>query len=386
MIRRSKYITFVLALALLFGQCKDVYESPYVAPATGYLVVEGFIAGNGPTQFRLSRSFPLPGNTPPAAEKNAQLQVEGEDNATYALIEKGNGIYGIDTLPLNPGRKYRLRIHTSGNKDYLSDYIPFKPTPLIDSISWKVTSTGLDIFANTHDATGSSRYYQWEYEETWRYHSAEFSEGIYKEPPPSVEFRGDEDQIFTCWRSAISTTLLLGSSAKLSQDVIFEHLINQIAAGSQQLGDLYSILVRQYALTEDAYNYLTLMKKNSESLGSIFDAQPSRLKGNIHGLSNPAEQVIGFVSAGTMQQQRIFIDRRQLPFSFSYYYACPMKDTLAPADPRSLQSWFQPSSGYTPLYPHYNMLGILDGWMTNNTSCIDCRMQGGNTTKPSFWP
>lgn len=386
MIRRLKYITFTFALVLLFGQCKDVYESPYVAPATGYLVVEGFIAGNGPTQVRLSRTFPLPGNTAPAAEKNAQLQVEGEDNTSYVLSEKGNGLYGIDTLPLDTGKKYRLRIHTAGNKDYLSDYTPFKPTPLIDSISWKTTSTGVDIFANTHDATGSSRYYQWEYAETWRYHSAEFSEGIYKEPPPSVEYRGDADQIYTCWRSTSSTTLLLGTSAKLSQDVIFEHLINQVAGQSSQLSDLYSILVRQYTLTEDAYNYLTLMKKNSESLGSIFDAQPSKLKGNIHGLSNPAEQVIGFISAGTIQQKRIFIDRRQLPLLFSYYFSCPLKDTLTPPNEDSYKKWFSPSSGYTPVYQHFNDFGIFDGWMANNTSCIDCRLQGGTTTKPPFWP
>ena len=386
MIRSLTYLIALLTLLCLLPQCKDSYISPYTAPATGYLVVEGFIAGNGPTQFRLSRTFPLPGDTPPAAEQNAQLQVEGDDNTTYPLNDYGNGKYGIDALPLDPAKKYRLRIHTAAKKDYLSDYTTFKPSPPIDSISWKVTATGIDLFANTHDAAGSSRYYQWEFEETWRYTSAEFSYGIYSEPPPSVDYRSDADQIFTCWRSAHSTTLLLGSSAKLSQDVIYLHLLNQVAAPSSQLSDLYSILVKQHVLTEDAYNYLTLMQKNSESLGSIFDAQPSRLKGNIHGLSDPNEQVIGFVSTGTLQQERIFIDRRQLPLSFSYYYSCPLKDTLTPPFPDSYKQWFSPASGYTPVYQHFNIMGVFDGWMANNTSCVDCRMQGGSTIKPSFWP
>jgi len=386
MIRSLKYITLLLILVCLLPQCRDTYVSPYVTPATGYLVVEGFIAGNGPTQFKLSRTFPLPGDTPPKPEQNAQLQVEGDDNTTYQLNEQGNGLYSVDALPLNPAAKYRIRIRTTANKEYLSDYTPYKPSPVIDSISWKVNGTGIDIFANTHDAGNTSRYYQWEYEETWRYTSGEYSTLIYSEPPPALNYRRDEDQIYTCWRNTHSTRLLLGSSARLSADVIYLHLINQVAAPSQQLSDLYSILVRQYVLSEDAYNYLTLMQKNSESLGSIFDAQPSRLKGNIHGLSDPAEQVIGFVSSGTIQQERIFIDRRQLPQSFAYYYSCPMKDTLTPPDQLSIKKWYEPASGYTPLYMHYNAIGLFDGYMANNTSCVDCRMQGGTTTKPSFWP
>jgi hypothetical protein len=81
----------------------------------------------------------------------------------------------------------------------------------------------------------------------------------------------------------------------------------------QQLSVLYSIFVRQYALTEDGYNFLSLMQSNTESLGTIFDPQPSQLKGNIQCLTNPNEPVVGYVSAGTVQQQRIFISRNQLP-------------------------------------------------------------------------
>jgi hypothetical protein len=148
------------------------------------------------------------------------------------------------------------------------------------------------------------------------------------------------------------------------------------------------MLVRQYALTEDAYNYLSLMQKNSTSLGSIFDAQPSDLKGNIHCISNPALQVIGYVSAGTMSQQRLFIYRRQIVSNYSF--TCVAPDIFVALAADSLNKYFDPPYSYlipyTPLLKHFNNQGFWDGWTANRSTCVDCTLQGGTNQKPSFWP
>jgi len=384
MTQSLKNIISLLLLICLLSQCKDPYVSPHVSPATGYLVVEGFITGNGPTRITLSRTIPLSDTSTPKPENNAQVQVEGDDNTTYPLIQSATGTYAADTLPLNPAAKYRLRIHTTGGKDYLSDYVPFRSTPAIDSISWAIVGNEVDIYANTHDPSNTTRYYLWDYQETWQYFSAEYSLGKYVTPPPSVINRPDSEQVYTCWGYGISTALLLGSTAKLAQDVVYRNLLTRIPGGSLRLSYKYSILVRQYALTEDAFNYLTLMQKNSESLGSIFDAQPTQLKGNIHCLNTPAEQVIGYISAGTLQQERIYIDYTQIPFDLRNIFRCLEDDRIVTLD--SLAYYFG-SGIYTPLSAHYNMrTGQIDGWTGNETGCVDCRARGGTTVKPSFWP
>jgi hypothetical protein len=385
MTRTLKNITSLLVLTLALTRCKDPYVSPYVSPPTGYLVVDGFISGNGPTRFNLGRTIPVSSNVQPPAETKAHLQVEGDDNSIFTLNELGNGVYGVNALPLNPVVKYRLRIHTAGNKDYLSDYVPVRNTPAIDSISWAIDNSGVNIYANTHDASNNTRYYQWQYVETWKYSAAEYSTGIYQKENPWVVDRHPEDQVYYCWKNNTSTSIILGSSIKLSEDVITRQLLTHVSKDDPQLSIKYSILVNQYALTEDAYNYLTLMQKNTETLGSIFDAQPSYLKGNIHGLSDPTEQVIGFVSAGTVQQQRIFIDRSQLPQEWRYFMTCILPDTLVKLDSASLTGFFGPGGGFVPVEMHYTN-GIADGWLGNAASCVDCRTQGGNTNKPSFWP
>ena len=50
-LRMSRAVRFaplvLLLLIILLGECKQSYVSPYKSPPTGYLVVEGLIAGGG---------------------------------------------------------------------------------------------------------------------------------------------------------------------------------------------------------------------------------------------------------------------------------------------------------------------------------------------------
>jgi hypothetical protein len=385
MTRPIKIITPLLFL-LLLGQCKESYVSPYTSPTTGYLVVEGYIAGGAPTRFALSRVIALPGDSAIPAERRAKVQVEGNDNSVYALAETDAGVYTADTLPLHPTAQYRLRIQTSNGESYLSDWTPYRSTPAIDSVNWTRDPSGVSIYVNTHDPANATRYYQWEFAETWQYNSAEFSSYAFRSKGGSggtdtVTARAASEYVYTCYHNQVSTSLLLASSARLAQDVIYRQPLRTIPAGSQQLSILYSLLVRQYALTEDAYNFLTLMKANTESLGSIFDAQPSQLKGNIHCLTHPEEPVVGYVSAGTVREQRLFISAYQVP-GWHYVFACELPDKLITPD--SIDYYFA-GGAWTPLDRIYNGSGFA-GWSANGNYCVDCTIQGGTTKKPSFWP
>ncbi len=75
----------------------------------------------------------------------------------------------------------------------------------------------------------------------------------------------------------------------------------------------YSMLVRQYPLDQQAYTYWLNVQKNSQSLGGLFDLQPGQLPGNIHGVTNPKDPVVGYVSACSIAEKRIFISNSQLP-------------------------------------------------------------------------
>jgi Domain of unknown function (DUF4249) len=380
---RAIYLYLSICLLIAVWGCKDKYVSAYKSPPTGYLVVEGYISGNTPTQFTLSRTILLPGDSAIPGELGARVQVEGSDNSTYPLTELGGGVYSsVDTLALTATTQYRLRIHTGNGEDYLSDLVTYKVTPPIDSINWINSSSGVSIYANTHDPSNNTRYYQWDYIQTYEYHSAEESYYYYDVATGTVLPRPDSLESYTCWTTTTSQNILVNSSDKLAQDVIYRQPLTQIPPNSIQISALYSLLVRQYALTEDGYNFLSLMQKNSETLGSVFDDQPSQLTGNIHCLTYAAERVIGYVSAGTVQQQRIYINRNQVPSNYAFF--CLAVDSALPTDGQSLMSNFG-YNVYTPLNPQYQG-GSITGWYSNHPSCVMCEALGGVNIKPSFWP
>jgi hypothetical protein len=247
--RTNKILLVLLLLITLHWQCIDKYNSPYQSPATGYLVVEGYISGNSPTQFTLSRTIPLPGDSALPMETGAKVQVEGNDNTVYPLAEQSAGVYVADSLTLNAATQYRLRINTTEGEQYLSSFAEDKPTPAIDSINWVYNSTGVNIYANTHDPTGNIRYFQWNYTETWKYTSAEPSTYVYDDTTIMVINRPPAEDIYDCWITDNSADIIVGNSAKLAQATIYEQPIIFIPIGTQRLSVLYNIVVRQYALT-----------------------------------------------------------------------------------------------------------------------------------------
>ncbi|MEO6850410.1 MAG: DUF4249 domain-containing protein, partial [Mucilaginibacter sp.] len=319
-IRKVDILLIIGAVSLINVRCRQPYVLPVSAVNSNYLVVEGMI-NNSPV-IKLSRTVRLSDTVSVKPETGASVSVEsqspgGSSGVTTILTDNGSGNYslGAGSLALNQANLYRLRIVTSNGKNYISDFVPVKNSPPVDSISYEVKSNGIQIYSASHDPANNTRYYRWDYNETWiiqsKYPSTEV---VVHTPKDTIITRPYEDFIFSCWQSDASTGIILNSSAKLTQDVIVHNPVTFISSSSEKLGHEYSILVNQYALTADAYNYWQNLKKNTEQLGSIFDAQPSEIKGNINSVNNPSEPVLGYISAGLPSQTRIFIGNSQVPY------------------------------------------------------------------------
>jgi hypothetical protein len=369
---------------MLLVCCKQKYDPPVSSPATGYLVVEGYISATGPAEIHLSRSIPLNDTARVSNESLAKVLLQGNDNSTYNLTESTPGVYINSGVALNNTRQYRLYIKTKDGKEYASDYVKVKNAPDIDGIDWAMERGGLQIYVNTHDPQNNTWYYRWETEETWEFHSNYLSALKFKYDSEhtiiGVEYRRPDKQfdqtIYTCWQTENSSNILLGSSAKLSQDVMHFPLVH-ITDESWKLSVLYSLNIKQYALSKEEYEYLLKMKNNSEATGSIFDRQPSELTGNIRCLTTPAEPVIGFIGIANRIVKRYWIKRSDIP-DWKYTLYCQTKDI--PTD----SAFFYPQ--FMPLLPtSVGPNGDIWRYQAAETFCVDCTVRGTNV-KPSFWP
>jgi len=366
-------------------QCRQTYLPPVSKNNNNFLVVDGFIAsGNDSTIITLSRSTPISDSIFSVSESGAQVSVVGDQGEVYFLTDAGNGNYYIPSLSLNSAEKYKLRIVTSNGSAYESDPQEVRASPPIDSVSWEQSAPApgaVNIYVTTHDPQNNTRYYKWDYVETWLYYSG--LQSILEYTNDTLIYRPPADDIFTCWHTRNSTDIFINSSEKLEDDVIFKNPLAQIAAPDDRLLKKYSLLVKQYAIDRTAFNYYQQLQNNSHNLGSIFGTTPSQLKGNIHNMNDSSEVVIGYISAGSISQQRIFIDFSQLnlwPPTSTYYANCE----LVLLGLNEYQFYLTQGS-YLPLY-YKSSNGRPVGLWVGSPDCVDCRLHGGTNTKPSFWP
>jgi len=357
--------------------CREPYKPSLISSPAAYLVIEGVLnAGTGPTSIRLSRTFKLDDTARLKGERNAQVLIEGKDNTSRQLIMDGDGIYTSPGLNLVLKNEYRLRIITANGKEYLSDYVVAKNTPPIDSLGFKQDDKGVQIHVSTHDDAGDTRYYRWDYDETWEIRSYYFSG--YKYLNGAIVPRGPGDYVSTCWKYGISNKIILGSSAHLQSDNIFRAPVAFFVNGDEKLAVRYSILLHQYALDKQGYEFYEMMKKNTESLGTIFDAQPSEIKGNIHCVTDPGELVIGYVSAAVIEQKRFFISNAELQ-QWRFYQDCPSFEVKN--DPESIKA----ASGLSFYGAILGMGAFITYYLASTPNCVDCTERGGSLLRPSYW-
>ncbi len=379
-------LAFVSFLMVLIPACKEKFDPPVKNVNTNFLVVEGVVnVGNEETNIRLSRTSGLKSDSL-VVETGAQVKIEGEDNTSFALPDKGNGNYGVSSINLDTSIRYRLAINTSNGQQFVSEYVKMIKNPPIDSINYERTNNGVDIYINTHDDANITRYFRWQYDETWEHHAAYFATLKYIYNPDRggivmgvVKRDVTDPEIFKCFTRQFPSTIFLGSSEKLSQTYI--HLpLRFIPNSAQELSVMYYIHVKQYALSKDEFDFLERMKKNTESIGSIFDAQPSQLNGNIKCVSNPDQPVVGYFGISNLSESSIFI--KAMDVNWTYDYRCV--ENVITNSPDDLEN----KAGNT-LPTNIATLGPFGSIATFRASapeCVDCRLNGGTNIKPDFWP
>jgi hypothetical protein len=348
MLKQFKYLWVILVMV----GCIEPYTPPEIENNPNILVVDGFLDGTKrECLVSLTRTQSLGSTEPPMVEIGATVSLQEKDGNTFVLIEQLNGKYSITNLPVGAQKEYKINVKTIDGKEYTSDYVVLKPSPPIDSVTWEATDQGVQIHTTTHDPSNIARYYQWKFIETWQYTAAYYSNQIFQNG--NVAMR--DDDIYNCWQQESSTNILIGSTDKFTQDVIYKYPITLLPKETEKYQIRYSILVQQRVLSKEAYNYWSELQKNTENLGTLFDPQPSQILGNIY---------------------------EELPKGYPFnreFPGCKL-DTVLLAD--------LPNFGKTGnlLTTTITIGGIIViGYGNSTVDCVDCRSKGGTNVPPDFW-
>ncbi|HEY5744541.1 MAG TPA: DUF4249 domain-containing protein [Chryseolinea sp.] len=373
----KKHILLYALAAFLFSSCLDPYSPPGTTENVDLLVVDGYLSvTSSSVAVRLSHAVALDESGVPPVEQNATVRLEESDGGAVTLSGGADGNYTATGLTIDASKKYRVHIQTLGGKEYFSDYVDVLRTPDIDSVTWRPSDNDVTLYVNTHDDTGQSKYYLWNYVETYEY-SAPYPAG-YEVINGEPTYLPVDERVDICWKTNLSTTILVTSSERLSADLIRDFPLVVIPGRTIKISRRYSLLVTQRTISKEAYTFWTQLQKTTESLGGLFDPMPSEVVGNVHSATNANEAVLGFFSAGEEKQQRIFINNRELPDNIRR-----MPLPFCPLD--SIQLSVVKSFGDHTFLVYPYGVPVTIGYVSTTIDCMDCRVKGGVIQKPDFW-
>ena len=356
---------------------------PEIKKYTDLLVIDGTLTDElGKQVIKVSRTSNY-NDAKYIAENGCTITVMDDQGNIYSYVGKGNGKYEAEFYQgdIQYGRAYMLRVISNDGEVFESDYQTLMPAPLIDSVTAvygsKVTVeipdglNGYQFFVNTSDPSGNTRYYRWSMEETWEYRALYRASYMWDGALHNFSFPDDRGR---CWKTANVPGIFTGTTRNFSKNVLRNIQLNYVSTQTERLRWRYSLLVREYALSIEAYEFWSGLEEQTQETGGLYESQPYMAKGNITCMSNPNEEVLGFFSASGVTKKRIFVDPPPVDV---YDIECP-GDTISIFNPLGIYS----ESSYPVYLFEEKGGGVL---ITAERRCFDCLERGGTNVKPDFW-
>lgn len=371
-------------LALLFGlfACREPFDPEIPQQLTSVLVVEGYLDTEGlESELRISRTVPIDAKTTFAPEIGASVKLFSEGGGAFSLTEKVPGVYVIARdLPENTN--YRLEIVLRGGERFESTLIQPIITPDIIDAGFVRDQEGVEVFVNTQGNEAADDFL-WTYEETWIFRPRIRTTYIYDPVTRNVRDRTQAEQISLCFKSEQNPDILLETSSRFQDQVVFRKTIAEIPVGDERIQERYSILISQKAIDADAVKFWETLKRNTEDIGSIFSPLPSQISGNIKAVGNSGILVIGQISMGVIKQRRIYINLTDVSpwgYSNSIFNGCVVGEE--PVRIPAYQAAFA-SGVVVPARELMEGTSIV-GYYPTDRRCADCTLYASRVV-PDFW-
>ncbi len=314
------YSCKMILILCMLSSCIEPFEGA-VDSFEDVLVVNATLTNeNKKQEVLLSRSFRFEEDVAPA-EKNAQVMIRTDDGDQYVFEEEAPGKYLSNiAFAAEMNKDYTLMISTQDGKSYASSsmQLPVQNTNIDNLYAERTTNNdgteGMGIFVDSFDPSGSSNYYRHEYLETFKiiapfwspFDIVVLNEGV-STFNVAIILREREERI--CYGTNPSRNIQVASTLALSEDRLSKYNVRFIERDNYILTYRYSILVRQYVQSPEAFSFYETLRGLSQSSGNVFsEDQPGFLAGNIFSLDDSRENIAGFFEVAAVAEKRIFFD------------------------------------------------------------------------------
>lgn len=382
---RIKHWPCIFILIITLGACIRPFDPFITSDDENKYVVSGRITDQeGPQFVYISTTSPVeePGYFPMSG---CQVTIFDNQGNQFQMQEDGPGAYTVwmGQEHLLPGTAYQVVVNTPSGDVLSSDFDTMPACPEIDSVYYlledhptsipSAPERGLQFYLDLDAGNLNTFFYQWEVAETWEYHAAHAKEYYYD--GDFHELSPPDSSTYFCWANHTVKNIFTLSTQNLAENAYQRYPLNFVNGHTARLGIRYSILLRQFALSEPAYHYWEQLRVNSNEQGGLYEKQPLAIRGNLHETTGSGKQVLGFFHASSVKTRRIFVESIEgLELDFTDFCT---------EDPLGHFGWSEYLPKEFPVYFYFPKSG---GLLILTKECVECEMMGGTTEKPDYWP
>jgi len=365
------------------------------------------------------------------------LDVDREEDALVALntslgnriifAESEPGIYEApESFVAEREVGYTLNITTADGENYASTEKRMVGSSTIDALYAERTASdtgvdGMGIFVDTSTPDNESSLYRYTFEETYKIIAPNWTAFEFEVIREEIEFifdaNGDVAQVLypdvglvprvrqeqVCFKTDPSQEILLLDASRLQNTSAKRNQIRFINSNNPILSHRYSILVRQMAISFEAFQFYENLRNFTQSELVFSQIQPGPLEGNITSETGN-NKVIGFFDISSVTSQRMYFNYEDFypneplpPYFGNVNCNRTAAVPLAPILVNPERDGPIEGSCPQPLIPRIKLElvewvgansdppGTCEGpYVVTPTICGDCTVVGSNVV-PEFW-
>lgn len=433
--KKTYLLNLLASWAMLLNGCIEPFDiSPEIKASESALVIEATLTNElKRQQILISRSAdfeivnqvdsiydptnPLrPKESSFIFERNARVSVSSDQGSDYTFNETSPGTYTSATdFAAQQGVGYTLFVQTTDGSTYSSSTERFDGIAKIDALyaereTNEFGTEGIYIYVDGSINGGRANFYRYGYEETYKIVAPSWQreDFVLTNYDPcalptitydlEIIFR-DNDEGHVCYNTDASSAIVQNSTLGLQEDQLLRVPVRFIDRSNYILSHRYSILVKQYVQTADAYAYYQNLNNFSSSTSVFSAVQPGFLEGNISANIPVDKKVLGYFEVASVTEKRLF-------FNYTDYF----DNEPLPDYPIACVPWSPPLEhtsycftgmlgGLCPLSivesVNINLLSYFDEntqnsgscpgpYLVNYRACGDCTILGASAV-PDFW-
>ncbi len=265
--------------------------------------------------FNISRTSDFGKPVTPVLGASIIILDDQGNSADYQEIDLGKYQLAADKIAGIPGRSYHIEVTLSDGKTYFSApqvmpepieieevYFNIESRQILSSSDVLVDKTFIDIFIDTplQNSSGGFSPIRWTVEEVYSFVDRACSPF---DPAETCYFidRVDESEVLLFKNEGGAQDYLRGFNVRSRLLVPFDEFTAR-----------HYFIVRQYTISEEAFDYWNKIDVVADQSGNLFDVQPAKVGGNIFEKDNEQALVLGYFGINGQNLVRTFITPNEI--------------------------------------------------------------------------